>query len=103
MIIVWSMNKHFTTEQFNNFNSSVITVSGMIRVHMGILIEQQAKLGALAFKPKPRDPLEWTEDDGTINVETKKWVDRLMKYEANMKQVSDAIRKYNTDWTTMFL
>ena len=102
VIIVWSMNKHFMTEQFNKFNSSVITVSGKISEEMGISIAQQSKLSCTHFMPEKQDPSIWTNVDGTIDEEKKKFVDELYKHNSGIKIVYASIKKYETDWKTMF-
>ena len=100
VIIVWSVNKHFVAEQFTEFSRRLNIMTEKISIHMGKLIEQQEKIGFMAFRPEPRDPLEWADADGNIDPDGKKFADDIVKLE--MKQVSASLRKYKTDWTTIF-
>ena len=55
------------TKQYNDFSRCVITVAGKISVYMGESIDQQEKIGFMAFKPEPKDQRDWTDDDRNID------------------------------------
>ena len=100
--IIWSPNKQNMTKQFTVFTNSVITVSGKISEEMGISIAQQSKLSCTHFMPEPEDDSEWTNDDGTIDEDKKKFVEKLNEFNSNMKAVAASLAKYALDWKTMF-
>ena len=67
VIIVWSLNKCFMTEQYTEFSRHFNIGAGKISVYMGESIDQQEKIGFMAFKPEPKDQRDWTDDDRNID------------------------------------
>ena len=54
----------------------------------------------LTFRPKTRNPVAWTNPDRSINTIAKDWAAKLAK--SDIKKASEAINKFETDWTTSF-
>ena len=101
--VVWSANKHFMTEQFTEFSRWLNIVAEKVSVPMGDYIEEQQEKWA-SWNSYPRQEIQLrgpiTNPDGSINTIAKDWADKLAKFD--IKRASEAINKFETDWTTMF-
>jgi len=87
-------------KQYTDFSRCVNIVAGKSSVLMGESIKQQEKISFMAFKPKLRNRIEYTDNDGNVDPDGKKFADDISKLQ--MKKVFASLDKFETDWTTMF-